>query len=76
MDSGDQNTPESTAREKKGGFWDTLLHIQKTISGYQGCKNFQFESLNMSQNFRDNAIKTPLGNKKASRLYLQHRHNS
>ena len=25
MDSGDQNTPESTAREKKGGFWDTLV---------------------------------------------------
>ena len=25
MDSGDQNTTESTAREKRGGFWDTLM---------------------------------------------------
>ena len=28
MDSGNQNTPESTAREKKGGFWDTLMYTQ------------------------------------------------
>ena len=26
MDLGDQNTPETTAREKKGGFWDTLMY--------------------------------------------------
>ena len=29
MDSGDRNTPGRTAREKKGGFWDTLVFIYR-----------------------------------------------
>ena len=32
MDSGDQNIPESTAREMKGligGIWNTLRHIDR-----------------------------------------------
>ena len=36
MDLGDQNIPETTAREKKGGVWDTLLimelHYKNVVS--------------------------------------------
>ena len=44
MDSGDQNT----ARDKKGGFWDTLLYIYVIFNDKNIKKNF-FSSFGSSK---------------------------